>query len=39
MITSVRISVMVCAVSASSGWFIAMMPPNAEVESQAKALR
>ncbi len=39
MITSVKISVIARAVSASSGRFMAMMPPNAEVGSQASALR
>ncbi len=39
MITSVKISVMAFAASASSGRLSATMPPNAEVESQASALR
>jgi hypothetical protein len=39
MITSVKIFVISRAVSASSARFIAMMPPNAEVESHASALR
>ena len=39
MITSVKISVMARAASASSVRFSATMPPKAEVESQASALR
>ena len=39
MITSVKISVMAFAASASSVRLSATMPPNAEVESQASALR
>ncbi len=39
MITSVKISVMARAASASSVRLRATMPPKAEVESQASALR
>jgi hypothetical protein len=39
MMTSVKISTMALAASASSGWLSATMPPKADVLSQASALR
>ncbi|MCY1377991.1 hypothetical protein D9M69_655920 [compost metagenome] len=39
MITSVKSLTISSAVSASSSWLSAMMPPKAEVESQASARR